>query len=125
MNPAGGFDFMAFLPLVVIFVIFYFLLIRPQQRKMKSHQALLGAIRRGDRVVTSGGIIGTVTKIISDQELRLEIAEGVEVRIVRSMISDVLSKSGVATDETPESSDNESPVKRVAANKPRKTTKGK
>lgn len=80
------------LPLVLIFVVFYFLLIRPQQKKMKAHRALVEALRRGDRVVTSGGLMGTVTKVVSDTELQVEIAEGVRVKVVRSMIQEVLSK---------------------------------
>ena len=80
------------LPLVLIFVVFYFLLIRPQQKKQKQHRAMLEALRRGDKVVTSGGIMGTITKA-SDTELTLEIAEGVKVRTVRSMVSDVMAKT--------------------------------
>ena len=81
------------LPIVLIFVVFYFLLIRPQQKKMKQHKELLSAIRRGDRVVTGGGIIGTVSKVIDDNELQLEIAEGVRVRVQRQMISGVVAKT--------------------------------
>ena len=83
---------MALLPLVLIFVVFYFLLIRPQQKKMKAHKALIEALRRGDRVVTAGGLMGTVTKVTSDTELQVEIAEGVRVRVVRATIQDVLAK---------------------------------
>ena len=83
---------MALLPLVLIFVVFYFLLIRPQQKKMKAHKALIQALRRGDRVVTAGGLMGTVTKVTSDTELQVEIADGVRVRIVRATIQDVLAK---------------------------------
>jgi len=91
-STVGGFDPMQFLPLVLIFVVFYFLLIRPQQKKMKAHQALLGALRRGDRVVTSGGIIGTVARLINDQEIEVEIADNTRVRVMRAMVSDVLTK---------------------------------
>jgi preprotein translocase subunit YajC len=73
--------------------VFYFLLIRPQQKKMKQHKEMLGQLRRGDRVVTSGGILGTVNKLISDTEVSVEIAEGVRVRVLRSTISDILSKT--------------------------------
>lgn len=79
-------------PLVLIFVVFYFLLIRPQQKKMKAHRAMIAGLRRGDRVVTAGGIIGVVTKVLSDTELQVEIAEGVRVRVARGTISEVLSK---------------------------------
>jgi len=89
----AGFDFMSILPLVLIFVVFYFFLIRPQQKKTQQHRNLLSALRRGDRIVTSGGLIGIVTKVVSDQELQVEIAEGVRVRVVRAMVADLLSKT--------------------------------
>jgi preprotein translocase subunit YajC len=82
-----------FAPLVLIFVVFYFLLIRPQQKKMKAHRAMVSALKRGDRVVTSGGIVGTVTKVMSDTEVQIEIAENVRVRVVRSSITDILAKT--------------------------------
>lgn len=82
-----------FLPLVLIFVVFYFLLIRPQQKRMKQHKEMLGQLRRGDRVVTAGGIIGTVNKMVNDTEVSIEISEGVRVRVVRSTITEVLSKT--------------------------------
>ena len=92
--PAGGgFDVMTFLPLILIFVVFYFLLIRPQQKRMKTHKEMLGGLRRGDRVVTSGGIIGTVTKLASDTEVVVEIAEGVRVRVIRATLTDVIAKT--------------------------------
>jgi preprotein translocase subunit YajC len=81
------------LPLVLIFVVFYLLLIRPQQKKMKDHRNMVAALRRGDRVVTGGGLFGTVSKVISDGELQVEIAEGVKVRVVRGTVSEVLSKT--------------------------------
>lgn len=95
----AGFDFMSFLPIVMIFGIFYFLLIRPQQKKAREHLAMLTAIRRGDKVVTSGGIIGTVSKLTNDKELLVEIAEGVRVRILRSMIAEVLVKTEAANSD--------------------------
>ncbi|MCW8836444.1 MAG: preprotein translocase subunit YajC [Rhodospirillales bacterium] len=81
------------LPLVLIFVVFYFLLIRPQQKKMKEHKAMLSAVRRGDKIVTGGGIIGTVTKVINDDEVQVEISEGIKVRVRRSMIAENLAKT--------------------------------
>ncbi|MCW2246327.1 preprotein translocase subunit YajC [Azospirillum fermentarium] len=90
--PGGGDMFMQFMPLILIFVVFYFLLIRPQQRKMKEHKAMLESVRRGDRVVTGGGIIGVVTKVGSDDELQVEIAENVRVRCLRSTVNMVLTK---------------------------------
>ena len=89
----GGSGFEAFLPLILIFGVFYVLLIRPQQKKMKEHKVTLSAIRRGDKVVTGGGIIGTVTKVIDDLEITVEIADGVKVRVQRGLISTVLSKT--------------------------------
>jgi len=89
----GGFDIVSLAPLVLIFVVFYFLLIRPQQQKMKQHRAMLSAIRRNDRVLTGGGIIGTVTKVVSDTEVIVEVAEGVRVRIARGTIAEVLSRT--------------------------------
>lgn len=96
---AQGFSFgdnqamMQFLPLVLIFVVFYFLLIRPQQKRAKEHKTMLTALRRGDRVVTGGGIIGTVAKVVGDDEVAVDIAEGTRVRIVRSTITSVLART--------------------------------
>ncbi|HLN25494.1 MAG TPA: preprotein translocase subunit YajC [Patescibacteria group bacterium] len=101
---AGGLAGMEqFLPLVLIFVVFYFLLLRPQQQKIKQHKELVAQLRRGDRVVTQGGFIGTINKVVSDTEVIVEIAEGVRVRVVRSAIAEVVSKTepvaGAAKDE--------------------------
>jgi preprotein translocase subunit YajC len=81
-----------FLPLVLIFVVFYFLLIRPQQRKAKDQKTMLDALRRGDRVVTGGGIIGTVARADNPEEVTVDIADNVRVRVLRSTIASVLSK---------------------------------
>src|SRR6516225_9811527 len=81
-----------FLPLILIFVVFYFLLIRPQQRKAKDHKTMLDALRRGDRIVTGGGIIGTVARVDSPEEITVDIADGVRVRVLRSTITSVLAK---------------------------------
>jgi preprotein translocase subunit YajC len=86
-----------FLPLVLIFVVFYFLLIRPQQRKARDHRTTLDALRRGDRVVTGGGIIGTVVRVDGADEVVVDIADGVRVRVVRSTITSVVSKPDPAT----------------------------
>lgn len=88
----GG-AFAQFLPLILIFAIMYFLLIRPQQKKVKEHQAMVSALRRGDQVVTQGGLIGKVTKVKDDNELEVELAEGVRVRVVQSTIATVMSKT--------------------------------
>ena len=81
-----------FLPLVLIFIVFYFLLIRPQQKKAKDQRAMLDALRRGDRVVTGGGILGTVSKVVSPEEVEVDIASGVRVKVLRSTITTVLAK---------------------------------
>src|SRR5947209_18706697 len=81
-----------FLPLVLIFVVFYFLLIRPQQKKQKDQRAMLGALRRGDRVVPGGGILGTVSKVVSPEQVEGDIASGVGVRVVRGTTTGVLAK---------------------------------
>lgn len=92
-GAGGGSGLEALLPLVLIFVVFYFLLIRPQQKKAKQHREMLGAIRRGDRVVTGGGIVGTVTKVVDDNEVMVEITDGVKVRVQRALIASVLAKT--------------------------------
>jgi preprotein translocase subunit YajC len=81
-----------FLPLVLIFIVFYFLLIRPQQKKAKDQRAMLDALRRGDRVVTGGGILGTVSKVVSPEEVEVDIAPGVRIKVLRSTITTVLAK---------------------------------
>lgn len=86
------------LPLVLIFVVFYFLLIRPQQKKAKQHREMLGNLRRGDQVVTNGGLIGTISKVPNDTQLIIEIADGVKVRVLRGMIAESLTKSGPVVD---------------------------
>ena len=82
-----------FVPFVLIFVIMWFLIIRPQQRRVKEHREMINNVRRGDTVVTSGGIIGKVTRVLEDSaELEVEIADGVKVKLVRGMISEVRTK---------------------------------
>ena len=88
----GG-AFAQFLPLILIFAIMYFLLIRPQQKKMKEHQAMIEAVRRGDQVITQGGIVGKVTKVKDDGEVEVEIADGVKVRVVKATLAQVLNKT--------------------------------
>lgn len=83
-----------FIPIILIFGIMYFLLIRPQQRKLKEHQAMLAALRRGDQVITQGGIMGKVTKVKDDSnEVEVEIASGVQVRVVKETIATVVNKT--------------------------------
>ena len=79
--------------MILIFVVFWFLLIRPQQKKMKQHKAMVEALRRGDRVVTGGGMIGTVAKVTSDTEVMVDLAEGVRVRVLKHTVQDVLAKT--------------------------------
>lgn len=93
-QSAGGAGGLAsFVPLILIFAIMYFLLIRPQQKKVKQHRAMVEALRKGDQVVTGGGIIGKVTKVGSDNEVEVEIATGVKIKVVQSTIQTVLNKT--------------------------------
>ena len=95
VGGGGGFDLMALAPLVLIFVVFYFLLIRPQQKRMKEHKAMLSKVQRNDRIVTNGGLVGKVAKVHDERdELEVDIADNVRVTVRRSMISEVMSKSG-------------------------------
>src|SRR5690606_17260451 len=89
------------LPIILLVVIFWLLIFRPQQKRMKAQQAMLGAIRRGDTVVTTGGIIGKVTKAVEGEDLEVEISQGVRVKIVRSMIADVRTKAEPVNDNKP------------------------
>ena len=92
---AGG--MFQLLPLVLIFVVFYFLLIRPQQKKMKTHRTMVEALKRGDKVVTGGGLVGTVTKAPEGNEVQVEIADGVRVKIMRHTIQEILTKPAPAS----------------------------
>ncbi len=85
--------FAQFVPLILIFMIMYFLLIRPQQKKMKEHQAMVASLRRGDQVVTQGGLIRKVVKVKEDNEIEVEIADGVKVRVVQNTVATVISKT--------------------------------
>jgi preprotein translocase subunit YajC len=87
------------LPFVLIFVIMYFLILRPQQKRAKEHQELVKNLRRGDTVITSGGLVGKVTKVVDDDQIEVEIADGVRVRQVRSMVSGVRAKGEPVKDE--------------------------
>lgn len=92
-GAGAGSAFASFIPLILIFAIMYFLLIRPQQKKMKEHKAMVEALRRGDQILTQGGIVGKVTKVQEDGLLEVEIAEGVKVKIMRHTIVQVMSKT--------------------------------
>lgn len=87
------------LPFVLIFVIMYFLILRPQQRRVKLHQEMVSALRRGDIVVTSGGLVGRITKVIDDNEVELQLTEGIRVRQMRQMVQEVRSKGEPVKDE--------------------------
>jgi len=82
-----------FIPLILIFVIFYFLLIRPQQKRIKEHKAMVDSLNRGDDIVTSGGIVGKVVRVLEDDKAEIEIAENVTVKVIKSTVSQVLSKT--------------------------------
>ena len=93
---SGGFSLdslQQFLPLVLIFVVFYFLMIRPQQKKMKAHREMVRTLRRGDRVLLQGGIFGQVAKVVSDSELAVEIADKVVIRVARTAVAEVMEKT--------------------------------
>ncbi len=89
-GDAGG--MLQLLPLVLIFVVFYFLLIRPQQKKAKTHRTMVEAVKRGDKVITGGGLLGTVTKAPEGSEVQVEIAEGVRVKVMRHTLQEILTK---------------------------------
>jgi preprotein translocase subunit YajC len=91
--PSGTALFANIMPIILIFIIFYFLLIRPQQQKMKQHRAMVEALRRGDQVVTSGGIVGKVSKVQEDGMVEVEIADNVKVKVIKATISQVLNKT--------------------------------
>lgn len=95
------------LPFVLIFVVFYFFLIRPQQAKAKQLKAMLDGLRRGDRVVTGGGIIGTIAKVVNDDELLIDIADGVRVRALRTSVTSVLAKTEPVTAKDKDEDDKE------------------
>lgn len=88
----------SFVPLILIFAIMYFLLIRPQQKKVKEHQKMVEALRKGDQIVTAGGLFGKVARVKDDREIEVEIATGVKVRVVKATVAQVLSR----TDPAPE-----------------------
>jgi preprotein translocase subunit YajC len=96
----GGGDMMtALLPFILIFVIMYFLILRPQQKRVKQHQEMVKNVRRGDTVVTSGGLVGKVVKVLDDDQLEIEIADDVRVRQMRLMVADVRAKGEPVKDE--------------------------
>lgn len=98
--PAGGSDMLIQVaPFALIFVIMYFLILRPQQKRAKDHQTLVSQLRRGDTVVTSGGLVGKITKVVDDNEVEVQIADNVRVRQLRQMITEVRAKGEPAKDD--------------------------
>lgn len=89
----GGGGFTSLIPLILIFVIMYFLMIRPQQKRMKEHRAMVAALRKGDQIVTGGGLIGKVTKVGDNNEIEVEIAQGIKVKVVQSTVQSVMNKT--------------------------------
>ena len=117
MGGDGGF-LIQLVPFLLIFIILYFLIIRPQQRRAKEHQAMIGAIRRGDTIVTSGGLIGRVVRVIDDNEVSVEIATDVKVKISRGSIAEVRSKGEpVEEDKSAKPAKPTKPVKKPRATK--------
>jgi preprotein translocase subunit YajC len=91
--PAGGSDMLvSLLPFIAIFVIMYFLILRPQQKRVKAHTEMVKNLRRGDTVITNGGVIGKIAKVIDDHEVEVEIADGVKIRQVKQMVTEVRAK---------------------------------
>ena len=90
---------MSLLPFALIFIIMYFLILRPQQKRVKQHQEMVKNVRRGDTVITNGGLIGTVTKVIDDDQIEIEIADDVRIRQMRQMVSDVRAKGEPVKEE--------------------------
>ena len=97
----GGSAFAQFIPLILIFAIMYFLLIRPQQRKLKAHRAMVESLRRGDQVITQGGLIGKVSKVKEDDEIEVELGPNMKVRVVKSTVAQVVSKTEPAVVDAP------------------------
>ena len=91
----SGSGFAQFIPLILIFVIFYFFLIRPQQKKVKEHKLMVGALKRGDEVVTSGGIVGKIERVLGDDKVDILISENVTVQVVQSTIQSLLNKPDI------------------------------
>ena len=101
-SPLGGDSMLvSLLPFILIFVIMYFLILRPQQKRVKAHAEMVKNVRRGDTVITNGGLVGKVTKVIDDDQIEVELASDIRVRQMRSMIADVRAKGEpVKDDET-------------------------
>ena len=95
----GGDAFNFLVPMALVFLIFYFLMLRPQQKRVKQHQEMIKNLRRGDTVITTGGLVGKVTKVVDDDQIEVEIADDVRVRQLRSMVADVRAKGEPVKEE--------------------------
>jgi preprotein translocase subunit YajC len=99
-SPFGGDNMLvSLIPFILIFVIMYFLILRPQQKRVKQHQEMVKNVRRGDTVVTSGGLVGKVTKVVDDEQIEVEIADSVRIRQMRSMLAEVRAKGEPVKEE--------------------------
>jgi preprotein translocase subunit YajC len=96
-GDSGGF-IVQLLPFILIFVVMWFLIFRPQQKRVREHREMVAALRRGDTVVTSGGLVGKISKVVDDREIQVEVAEGVRVRVVRSMVAEVRTRGEPISD---------------------------
>ena len=92
MNSSG---FAQFIPLILIFVIFYFFLIRPQQKRVKDHKAMVESLKRGDEIITSGGIIGTIERVMEDDRIEVNIGDNVKVQVIKTTITSLLKKEEI------------------------------
>lgn len=119
----GGFDIMQFLPFIAVLIIFYFLVMRPQQKKAQTHQAMLKELRKGDRVITAGGILGTIDKVVNDNEISVEIAEGVKIKVIKSTINNVLDKTNPVSDSSKSQKTEEDAPKSLLENNTKKPSK--
>ena len=106
----AGFQIMQFAPFIAVFAIMYFLIIRPQNKRAKEMKAMIDSLKKGDRVVTSGGLIGQITKIVDENEVLVQLAEGIEVRAVRSSVAQVISKT---TPKDKPTDEDDSPVRKA------------
>jgi preprotein translocase subunit YajC len=117
-NPGAGghgFDVLSFVPFILILIVMYFLLIRPQQKKMKQHADMVAALRRGDKVIIAGGIIGSIHKIVNNEEIMVEIAEGTYIRVLKASVSQVLAKTEPVEVTTPPTDKEKASVNDVAS----------
>lgn len=119
----GALGLMNFLPIVLVFIVMYVLLIRPQSKRQKEHRLMIDQLKRGDRVVTAGGLIGVVSRIQNDSEVLLELGPGIEVRVVKSTIAQVMTKGLDKKDSAPAASQKEDTAPEAKSSKTAKTLK--